>query len=339
MRLESSVTSISWIPSESVSGLPKVAFVAGATHYDDPPPDRIESTEELVSLFAAERFRFANRLSAWIEVDGGRVVDAGYSGRGYISCTRVRLGRVAEIVFQPAEFPELRAEPEIGDTAVRFVQTTGGRTGMPAPRRVRRRPLVQWASPSVWTTLALTISADGSSQGELVGASQFPRHWVYGPDGLLEAKSGLAALREWYQTSFGLHSPWGDEDSKPFVALAETALERQLSETIMRGGEKPSVRRIPEGSLLTRQGEEGAEMYLLLDGILEVVVDGDKLADLGPGAIVGERAVLEGGRRTASLQAVTDCTVAVATAGQIDRDKLAVVSVGHHREDSPPSPS
>jgi len=332
VRLESSVTSISWIPSESVSGLPKVAFVAGATHYDDPPPDRISPAEDLEGLFAAERFRFANHLSAWIDVDGGRVVDAGYSGRGYISCTRVRLGRVAEIVFQPAEFPELRAEPEIGTTTVRFVQTTGGRTGMPAPRRVRKRPLVQWASPSCWTTLALTISADGSSDGELVGASQFPRHWVYGSDGVLESKSGFAASREWLQTSFGVHSPWGDEDSKPFVTLAESALERQLSETIMRGGEKPAVRKVPEGSLLTTQGEEGADLYLLLDGILEVAVDGEKLADLGPGAIVGERAVLEGGRRTASLQAVTDCTVAVAAPGQIDRDKLAVVSQGHHRE-------
>ena len=28
--------------------------------------------------------------------------------------------------------------------------------------------------------LALTIRADGSSEHELVGASKFPRHWVYG---------------------------------------------------------------------------------------------------------------------------------------------------------------
>ena len=39
MRIESSVTSVSWIPSEVVSGLPKAAFAAGALHYDTPPPD------------------------------------------------------------------------------------------------------------------------------------------------------------------------------------------------------------------------------------------------------------------------------------------------------------
>ena len=106
MRIESSVTSVSWIPSESVSGLFKAGFAAGASHYDAPPPDFIE---DLSGLFAAERFRFANHLAAWIEVDGDRIVDAGYSGRGYISSTRFGWGRQREVTFQPVSFPELRA--------------------------------------------------------------------------------------------------------------------------------------------------------------------------------------------------------------------------------------
>jgi len=61
MRIESSVTSVSWIPSEVVSGLPKAAFAAGALHYDDPPPDVLGDVGE---LYAAEKFRFANRLAA-----------------------------------------------------------------------------------------------------------------------------------------------------------------------------------------------------------------------------------------------------------------------------------
>jgi hypothetical protein len=113
MRIESSVTSVSWIPSEVVSGLPKAAFAAGALHYDAPPPDVLGDVGE---LYAGEKFRFANRLSAWIEVVDGRVVDAGYSGRGYMCRTRVRLGPVAQIVFQPAEFPELKAEPGRGSS-------------------------------------------------------------------------------------------------------------------------------------------------------------------------------------------------------------------------------
>ena len=62
MRHESSVTSLSWIPSEAVPGLNKVVFGSGFTHYDEPPPDRIDDLE---SLRDADRFRFANVLSAW----------------------------------------------------------------------------------------------------------------------------------------------------------------------------------------------------------------------------------------------------------------------------------
>src|SRR5215467_6886443 len=213
MRIESSVTSVSWIPSEVVSGFPKAAFAAGALHYDDPPPDVLGDVGE---LYAGEKFRFANRLSAWIEVEDGRVVDAGYSGRGYMCRTRVRLGPVAQIVFQPAEFPELKADPEVTGTGARFVQTTGGRTGMPAPRPVKGKPHAQWASPTVWTTLGLTIGADDSSEYELIAA-----------------KSGVTVASQWLQTAFGAHTPWGSEDTAPLVAIAESALERQLSGSIM----------------------------------------------------------------------------------------------------------
>jgi len=100
-----------------------------------PPPEVIEDLE---ALFAAERFRFANHLAAWIEVTDGVVVDAGYSGRGYISRTRV--GGRHGIVFHPAAFPEIRHQPQVTATGARFVQTTGGRTGMPMPRPVSGSP-------------------------------------------------------------------------------------------------------------------------------------------------------------------------------------------------------
>ena len=77
MRYESSVTSLSWIPSEAVTGPQPVAFESGLTHYDDPPPAQIA---DLAALQAADRFRFANLLRAWIEVgDSGQVTDCGYA--------------------------------------------------------------------------------------------------------------------------------------------------------------------------------------------------------------------------------------------------------------------
>ena len=143
----------------------------------------------------------------------------------------------------------------------------------------------------------------------------------------------MANFKEWYRRAFGKHSPWGGEESAAVVTEAETVLERQLSSTIMRGGKKPKVRKLAKGANLVEQGQPGDTLYLLLDGVLAVIVDDEKVAEVGPGAILGERAILEGGNRTSTLQAVTPARVAVATAGQIDVPALAEVSGGHRRED------
>src|SRR5260221_352935 len=47
MRIESSVTAVSWLPSEAVRGIRKLAFSIGAARYDDPPPDRLEDAPAL----------------------------------------------------------------------------------------------------------------------------------------------------------------------------------------------------------------------------------------------------------------------------------------------------
>jgi hypothetical protein len=203
---------------------------------------------------------------------------------------------------------------------------------VPTPRTVRRRPFVQYHAPIAWSTLALTIRTDGRVHGELIGASPFPRHWVYDHTGHLTAKTGLIDYRTWYQDAFGDHTPWGDLDSPALVTAVETALERELSGAIMRGGRHPDIRRLRAGELLVRQGEAGDELFLVLDGVLALDVDGRELAALGPGTVLGERAVLEDGRRTATLRAVTACKVAAASAGTIDREALAQLALGHARE-------
>jgi hypothetical protein len=329
MRIESSVTSISWIPSEAVTGMTKLPFEVGVGHYDAPPPDRIDDLDE---LRRNDRFRFANHLRAWIEVEDGRIVDYSHAGQGHIGSTTLRLGSRA-MTFPAVSFPDIRPQPEANHDAVRFVQTAGGRTGVPAPRHVRRPPFVQLTAPLAWTTLSLTIRADGSSEFDVVGASPFPRHWIYSQDGQLAAKSGLIDFKEWYRTAFGSHSPWGDEDSPALVTVAETALERELSTHIMRGQAQPKIRRVAKGGTLVEKGQPGDELFLLLDGVLMVEIGDQQLAEVGPGAIVGERAILEGGTRTATLRAVTPVKVAVASAEQIDPAALAEVSHGHRRED------
>jgi Cyclic nucleotide-binding domain len=325
MRVASSVTSVSWIPVGAVEGFNRLAFDVGIAHYDQPPPDAVDDVADLV---ANDAVRFVNDLKAWIEVDGGRIVDYGHSGRGLIGSTRVRLGPTA-MVFPGVPFPDLRPDPEVREDSVRFVQTVGGRTGVPMPRPLPAKPYVRIAAPPAWSTLALTIHADGSSEHEVIGASRFPRHWVYDDKGQLVAKTGFIDFDTWFRESLVGNTPWGDEESPAIVTAVESALERELSRAII--GSKPPFRRLRAGEHLVEQGEPGEELFLLFDGVLEVVTDGKVIAEVGPGAILGEMALLEQGHRTATLRAVTPCRVAVVPGDQVDRDALDVVARGRRQ--------
>jgi len=330
MRIESSVTTLSWIPSEAVRGGTRVAFDAGFTHYDEPPPDVIEDIE---LLRTTDRFRFANVLSAWMELDeGARVTDCGYSGGGLMGSTTVGLAGLHH-EFEAVALPDLQAPPEVGDGWVRFTQTSGGRTGLPAPRRVRRRPFIQWQAPLVWSTLSLTLYSGKPPEFEVQGASRFPRHWIYDGDGHLAAKSGLTDFRDWYRKSFGKHTPWGDQDSPALVTAVESALERSLSAHMMGDGSKPKIRKVAAGDALVTEGEGGTEVFLVLDGVMRVEKGGERLAEYGPGAVLGERSGIEGGRRTSTLVAVTPCRVAVAAHSVMDPAQLKELTKGHRNED------
>jgi Cyclic nucleotide-binding domain len=330
MRIESAVSSISWIPSEAISGLlMKLPFNWGLAHYDEPPPDALDG---LLALRDADRFRFANELRAWIEVEDGKIVEWGQSGGGQIGSTTLRVGS-REATFQAIALPDLCPDPVVSEGAVVFFQTAGGRTGVPAPRRVRRPPFVQFSAPLAWTTLSLTIRVDGTSSHELTGASPFPRHWMYGSTGHLEAKSGLIDFSEWSKTAFGKHSPWGDADSAALSTAVETALERELSVTLMQGDVSPTIRKVKAGAAITEQGAEEDDVFLVLDGVVSVEVNGEVLVELGPGALLGERALLEGGKRTSTLRAVTACKLAVVSSDHLDRSALEELSKGHRREE------
>ena len=288
-------------------------------------PAATEPLGDVDELVGAGRARFANRLEAWIEVQDGRVVDAGQRGGGRSGPTRVGYGQ-ASVFFASVAMPDLRPDPEIGPTWARFTQSAGGVVGVPTPRRVRHQPYVQIAPSIPWTTVALTIHADGTSEQRLVGASSFPRHWLYDHQGRLVAKSGFIDYDAWWREAFGSHTPWGAEDSAPIVTAVESALERQLSVAVIDA--KPQFRRLQAGRTLVEQGDRGEELFLLFDGVLRVEVDGKPVAEVGPGAILGEMALLHQGRRTATLRAVTPCRVAVVPKDQIDRQALEEVARG-----------
>jgi CRP-like cAMP-binding protein len=84
---------------------------------------------------------------------------------------------------------------------------------------------------------------------------------------------------------------------------------------------------------VVEQGDRGDRVFVLLDGVIIVEVGGEPLAALGPGVVLGERAVLEGGVRTSTLRAATTCKVASVPGDQLDRSALTELSTGHRREE------
>ena len=203
---------------------------------------------------------------------------------------------------------------------------------LPAPRRVVGKPFMRISSASAWTTLELTIRADGSSEGRMVGASTFPRHWVYDDEGVLVEKSASIDFDRWYRESHGRNTPWGEEDSPAIATAVESELERELSVSIMRAGAQLERRTYEQGQAIVQQGDEGRELFLILDGTIDVEVDGDEVAEIGPGALLGELALLEGGKRTATLWATTDVRAVVVPPEAVDQSALKELAAGRQRD-------
>ena len=101
----------------------------------------------------------------------------------------------------------------------------------------------------------------------------------------------------------------------------------------MGGDKKPKIRKLAEGDSLVRQGDAGTDVYLILDGIFVVEVDGEQIAEIGPGAVVGEKAALANGKRTATLWARTPARVASVPHDVLDSDALGSLAAAHRREE------
>src|SRR5690349_14743242 len=66
---------------------------------------------------------------------------------------------------------------------------------------------------------------------------------------------------------------------------------------------------IHEGTTLIREGDYSNEMIAIESGNADIVRDGETVASVGPGEVVGELGVLEKGMRNASVVATTSMRV------------------------------
>ena len=66
---------------------------------------------------------------------------------------------------------------------------------------------------------------------------------------------------------------------------------------------------LPAGRRLIAEGSRGHDMFVVVDGTLEVTRGGAHVAEIGPGEFVGEMALLTGDERNATVTTATDARV------------------------------
>lgn len=105
-----------------------------------------------------------------------------------------------------------------------------------------------------------------------------------------------------------------------FTTTRDPKLSRLDSIPLFTGCDRREIRAIgrlgdltrrDRGTVLIEQGHSGREVFIIVDGSVTVSRNGEAVATLGPGEVVGEVAVLDRGRRTATVTADTPVEVLV----------------------------
>jgi hypothetical protein len=321
VRYEATATCLSWIPPTAVEGVFSLPFGLGVAHYDQPPPDELPDLE---ALLAADAIRFANQLHAWIEVEDGQIISHGMTGGGRLGSTTVRL-RSHGLTFAGVALPDLTPPPEVHPDRVRFTQTAGGHTGAPVPRAVPYPPFWRLAAPLAWSTIALTLSSDGSPAARIAAASPFPRHYLYDSAGRLTHKSALIRYKDWIRQPELHDNPWGGGGEPVPVAPVRAAAERSLANTILVTGDYRQ-HGLPEGALLSERPIAETQVHLLLDGLLLIEIDRQPVLETGPGAIFDPSMRTPYSKQHATVRAKTPCRLAVLPRDRLDDQALLSVA-------------
>jgi len=68
-------------------------------------------------------------------------------------------------------------------------------------------------------------------------------------------------------------------------------------------------KKLPAGEAVIKQGDEGDNFYVVDDGVFEVIVNGNKVVEIGPGGSFGELALMYNTPRAATVKAKEDSVV------------------------------
>jgi CRP-like cAMP-binding protein len=95
-----------------------------------------------------------------------------------------------------------------------------------------------------------------------------------------------------------------------FAGLSETALRRIDSQAVELS--------VTAGTVLVRQHDPGREAVIIIEGCAGVSVDDELICTVGAGELIGEMALLDNGRRTATVAALTPMRIYVLDPREFD---------------------
>lgn len=84
-----------------------------------------------------------------------------------------------------------------------------------------------------------------------------------------------------------------------------------------------SLINVKEGSILFEEGDMGNYLFFIIEGVMEIMLTGESrhqkiVATYGPGASVGEMAMIDEYERSATVRATTDCEILILTKSRFD---------------------
>ena len=88
-----------------------------------------------------------------------------------------------------------------------------------------------------------------------------------------------------------------------------------------------NVDEFAEGVVVMREGGFSNDFYVIEDGTAEVSRDGEKIAEVGPGDVIGEEGLLEKSQRSATITATSTMRVIKIEHWELSRMKKSMPEV------------
>jgi CRP-like cAMP-binding protein len=105
-----------------------------------------------------------------------------------------------------------------------------------------------------------------------------------------------------------------DQEQAAGLLARTTIFEGLTADVLRRVVAEATQRRYTKGQFLFYQGDQGDRLFVVLSGLVKVTVSSDQgeemvLVTLGPPQVLGELALIDGGPRSASVQALESTEV------------------------------